>query len=64
MLCDLLTGAVAATWSDALSEGGAKKVLSDHIARQSGRSSLREFSPTPTREKLNIFSLRLRAATA
>lgn len=59
MVCDLLTGAVAAAWSGDISQGGPKEALAAHIRERAGHSLLAA-SPTPDAEKLNIFRLRLR----
>lgn len=57
-ICDLLTGAVAASWCKAL-HGAAKAELADHIARRAGFVTLRAVMPSPAMRKLNIFRIDL-----
>lgn len=57
-LTDILTGAVAATWSGFEGESPKKK-LSDYIAKKLCVTSLRFRSPNPSRQKFNVFAIRL-----
>lgn len=57
-LCDLLTGAVAATWCGP-KEGSPKKELSDYIASALGKHSLKFISPSPSLCKFNVFKIAL-----
>ncbi len=57
-LCDLLTGAVAASWC-CIREGTAKAKLASHIAQGIGHETLVFESPGPAPNKLNIFRIRL-----
>jgi hypothetical protein len=58
-VCDLLTGAVAASCCADLREGSAKAKLAAHIAQKAGLASLRISSPSPTISKFNIFRIQL-----
>ena len=61
-LCDLLTGAVAATWCGGHEADSPKAVVSRHIATGAGLRSLREESPgpgSPSTAKVNIFRIYL-----
>ena len=58
-LCDILTGAVAASWCQDLETSRPKALLAQHIAGRLGRSSLRFVSPAPDFEKFNIFRIAL-----
>lgn len=57
-ICDLLTGAVAASWCGFKSET-PKQVLSQYIADRLNVSSLRFESRSPGIEKFNVFKIRL-----
>lgn len=58
-LADLLTGAVAAAWSEDVRLGSPKDELVRHIAGSVGRKSLRFHSSSPAVSKLNIFRIAL-----
>jgi hypothetical protein len=58
-LCDLLTGAVAASWGNGLEEGRPKAILARHIATALGKDRLNFVSGTPAFEKFNIFRIAL-----
>jgi hypothetical protein len=57
-LCDLLTGATAATWCDALA-GEAKSALAQYISERCHPASLSRETPSPARCKVNIFRIDL-----
>ena len=56
-LCDVLTGAVAAA-CNGVRPGSAKEVLTQHIARRAGLSSL-QVRTLPSEGKFNIFRINL-----
>ena len=58
-LCDLLTGAVAASWCDGLAAGGPKQALAKHLAVGLNKVSLKFQSASPVFEKFNIFRIDL-----
>jgi hypothetical protein len=58
-LCDLLTGAVAASWCDGLAAGGPKAALAKHLAAGLNKHSLKFQSASPAFEKFNIFRIDL-----
>lgn len=58
-LCDLLTGAVAASWCKDLEATRPKAVLARHIAAGLGVEGLSFASPTSDFEKFNIFRIEL-----
>jgi hypothetical protein len=58
-LCDLLTGAVAASWCDGLADGGPKQALTQHVAAALNKPSLKFQSASPEFEKFNVFRIDL-----
>lgn len=54
-LCDLLTGAVAASWCDGLAQAGPKRALAQHLAAGLNKGSLKFESPAPAFES-SMFS--------
>jgi len=56
-VCDLLTGAIAATWCDSLRPGSAKEELAKHIASWRDVSSLKTASLSPEFSKFNVFQI-------
>lgn len=64
-LCDLLTGAVAATWCGAHKVDSAKGIIARQIAEGVGFKSLKEESPSPGSPKgvkFNVFRIHLAEA--
>ena len=59
-VCDVLTGATAATWCDSLRPGGAKEELAKHIAGWRGVPLLKTTSLGPGVSKFNVFQIELR----
>jgi hypothetical protein len=57
-LCDVLTGAVAASCCTDIRKGSPKQALAKHIEQRAG-FSLRTSTPTPGRCKFNIFRIHL-----
>jgi hypothetical protein len=58
-ICDLLTGAVASSWCDALRPGGPKEELVRHIAAQRHVPSMKVASFSPAPSKFNVFQIEL-----
>lgn len=58
-LCDLLTGAVAASWCGGISAASPKQTLAQHLAIGLNRTSLTCESSSPTFEKFNVFRIDL-----
>jgi len=58
-LCDLLTGAVAASWCKDLEASRPKALLAQHVAAGLGAEGLNFISPAPEFEKFNIFRIEL-----
>lgn len=58
-LSDILTGATAASWCG-IQASTPKAELAAHIAKETGKQSLRLTSNYPKHEKLNIFNINLR----
>jgi len=58
-LCDLLTGAVAASWCDGLAAEGPKQALAQHVAAGLNKASLKFQSASPVFEKFNVFRIDL-----
>jgi hypothetical protein len=58
-LCDLLTGAVAASWCDGLAAEGPKQALAQHVASGLSKASLKFQSASPAFEKFNVFRIDL-----
>jgi hypothetical protein len=58
-VCDLLTGAVAASCCSDLKHGSAKAELAAHIATRVGWASLRDSSLSPAVSKFNVFRIQL-----
>jgi len=58
-LCDLLTGAVAASWCDGLAATGPKKAIAQHLATGLNKASLKFQSASPAFEKFNVFRIDL-----
>jgi hypothetical protein len=57
-LCDVLTGAVAATFNGAARPGSAKERLTQRVAARAGLASLGVRTP-PSEDKFNIFRINL-----
>ena len=58
-LCDVLTGAVAASWCDGLAAVGPKQALAGHLAAGLNKASLKFQSASPAFEKFNVFRIDL-----
>ena len=58
-LCDLLTGAVAASYCKGLRAKSPKSELSEYIAERGGFESLTFVSPRPEISKFNLFKIKL-----
>jgi hypothetical protein len=58
-VADILTGAVAASWCG-IEMQSPKADLAAYLASKTDKSSLRQISPSPALEKLNIFKIDLK----
>lgn len=58
-LCDIFTGAIAASWSDGIQPGSAKFELARYIAKKSNLTSLKIEHKSPAPSKFNIFRINL-----
>jgi hypothetical protein len=58
-VCDLLTGAVAATWCNSPRPGSAKEELVKHIAGRRGVPTLKAASISHLPSKFNVFQIEL-----